>query len=166
MTTRLLVTADTHLEVGDLPDALVDAVEEADAVVHAGDLETYAVLRWFDDRAPLYAVHGNADSSEVRAALSRRTTFEADGVRVCVVHGHRTADVAYEAAETGAHLVVRGHTHTPSYAERTVPTLNPGSPTRPRGAPASYAWLICDGGGFDGRVVSVDGDTLVKFDGP
>ncbi|MCX2818819.1 YfcE family phosphodiesterase [Haladaptatus sp. F3-133] len=163
MTTRLLVTSDTHLETADLPDALVTAVDESDAVVHAGDFETREVLNRFDEGAPLHAVHGNADTPAVRDALPRRKKFEYDGVRVCTVHGHRTPDVAYEAAEMGAHLVVRGHSHTPSYNETGVPTLNPGSPTRPRDAPPSYGWLVCDDGDFGGRVVSLDDETLIEF---
>jgi len=75
----------------------------------------------------------------------------------------RTADTAYEAAETGADLVVRGHTHTPSYNDRTVPTLNPGSPTLPRSSPPSYAWLFCRDGEYAGRIVSLGGETLVDF---
>lgn len=160
---RLVATSDTHLSAPDVPDALADAVAEADAVVHAGDFESESVLRWFGSEAPLHAVHGNADDAAVRDGLPRRTVFEADGVRVCVVHGHRTADVAYEAAETGADIVVRGHTHTPSYDDRAVPTLNPGSPTRPRSSPPSYAELVCDDGGFGGRVVTVGGERLVGF---
>jgi putative phosphoesterase len=160
---RLLVTSDTHLTDADIPEFLLDAVEEADAIVHAGDFESVDVLDRFEERAPLHAVHGNADDAAVRERLPRRTVFEADGVRVCVVHGHRTADVAYEAAETGANVVVRGHTHTPSYDERAVPTLNPGSPTRPRGAPPSYAWLVCRNGEFGGKVVTKEGEKLVGF---
>ena len=160
---QILVTADTHLSTPEPPEAVADAVGSADAVVHAGDFETDAVLGWFDDRATVHAVHGNADDAAVRDALPRRTTFEAEGVRVCVVHGHRTADVAYEAAETGADLVVRGHTHTPSYNQRAVPTLNPGSPTRPRTAPPSYGSLVCRDGRFGGRVLTLDGETVIEF---
>ncbi len=163
---RLLVLSDTHASTPEeLPPAVVDSVKapQTDAVVHAGDFDSVDVLNRFGDRAVLHAVQGNSDGPGVRSALPTRETFEADGVRICVVHGHRTADVAYEAAETGADLVVRGHTHTPSYKERTVPTLNPGSPTRPRGAPPSYAWLVCRDGGYGGRIVSLDGETLVGF---
>ena len=160
---RLLVTSDTHLVGGDLPDFLSDAVEEADAVAHAGDFESVDALERFEETASLHAVHGNADDAAVRDRLPRRKTFEAGGVRVCVVHGHRTPDVAYEAAETGSRLVVRGHTHTPSYDERAVATLNPGSPTRPRGSPPSYAWLVCRDGGFGGRVETEGGEVLVEF---
>lgn len=162
---RLLVTSDTHARtVDDLPAPLVSAVDEADAVVHAGDVTSLEALEHLEDRTVLHAVHGNADSAEVREALPRRTVLEADGVRVCVVHGHDAFDVVYEAAETGAHLVVRGHTHTPLYNDRTVPVLNPGSPTRPRGSPSfHYAWLVCEDGRYGGRVVTLDGETLVEF---
>ncbi|MDZ7687845.1 MAG: metallophosphoesterase [Halobacteriales archaeon] len=162
---RLLVTSDTHADKpDDLPPSLVAAVEEADAVVHAGDFTSRSVLENFEDRATLHAVHGNADSTEVCDALPRRTVFEADGVRVCVLHGHDATDTAYEAAETGAHIVVRGHTHTPLYREYTVPVLNPGSPTRPRGSSSSYyAWLVCEEEQYSGRIVTLDGETLVEF---
>jgi len=160
---RVVATSDTHLEGAEPPGALADAVEEADTVVHAGDFESSDAYTWFDESATLHAVRGNADDEAVRDTLPLRTTFDADGVRVCVVHGHRTADVAYEAAETGADLVVRGHTHTPSFADRAVPTLNPGSPTRPRNAPPSYARLVCRDGSFGGRIVSLSGDKLASF---
>lgn len=162
---RLLVTADTHSDSFDeLPPSLSAAVEEADAVVHAGDFTSLAVLEGFEERTTTHAVYGNADAPDVRDALPRRAVFDADGVRVCVVHGHEAADVAYEAAETGTHLVVRGHTHTPLYRERAVPVLNPGSPTRPRGSSSSYyAWLVCENGRYGGRVVSTEGETLAEF---
>lgn len=162
---RLLVTADTHADsFDDIPVPVVAAAEEADAVVHAGDFTTRAVLEGFEEIAPVHAAYGNADAPDVCDALPRRAVFEAEGVRVCVVHGHEAADVAYEAAETGADIVVRGHTHTPLYKERAVPILNPGSPTRPRGSSTSYyAWLVCENGRYGGRVVSLGGETLVEF---
>ena len=161
---RLLVTSDTHTDAPeDLPAPLIDAVEEVDAVLHAGDFTSLSVLGWFEDNATLHAVHGNADDADVRDALQRRTAFESDGVRICVVHGHNTANVAYEGAETGADIVVRGHTHTPSYKERGLPTLNPGSPIRPRGSPPSYAWLICEDGRYGGRVITLEGEVLLEF---
>jgi predicted phosphodiesterase len=58
---------------------------------------------------------------------------------------------------------VRGHTHTPSYKERAVPVLNPGSLTRPRGSPPSYAWLTCEDGRYGGRIVTLDSEILVGF---
>lgn len=163
---RLLVTSDTHARtVEDLPSPLVSAADEADAVVHAGDVTSLEALQHFEDRTALHAVHGNADSAEVREALPRRTVVEADGVRVCVVHGHDPFDVTYEAAETGAHLVVHGHTHTPLYREHGVPSLNPGSPTRPRGsADFHYAWLVCEDGRYSGRVVTLEGETVFEFE--
>ena len=162
---RILVTSDTHARTPDeLPAPLVAAFKEADAVIHAGDFTSRAVLEHIEAKTDLHAVHGNADSTAVRDALPRRKVVNAEGVRICVVHGHDAFDVAYEAAETGAHLVVRGHTHTPHYDENAVPVLNPGSPTRPRGSPTShYAWLVCDDGRFGGHIISLDGETLVSF---
>jgi len=163
VTMRILVTSDTHAED---PDDLTLPIAEADAVVHAGDFSSSEVLMWFDEKArTLHAVHGNADDTGVRDALPRRTVFEAEGVRVTVVHGHRHSadEIGYVGAEEGAHIVVRGHTHTPSYKERGVPVLNPGSPTRPRGSPPSYAWLFLYSGRYGGSIVTSDGDVLEDF---
>lgn len=159
---RVLVTSDTHTED---PDGLALPIGEADAVVHAGDFVSRNAYDWFDEAVPLHAVHGNADDTNLHDTLPSRTTFEAEGVRIAVVHGHRhgSDEIGYLGAQEGTHLTVRGHTHTPSYKERGVPVLNPGSPTRPRGAPPSYAWLSVNNGRYGGVIVTTAGEVLEEF---
>ncbi|MFB6232641.1 MAG: metallophosphoesterase family protein, partial [Haloarculaceae archaeon] len=86
----LLALADTHGRDGPrLTDHLRERLAAAECVVHAGDFTTAATLDAFEaltDR--LVAVHGNSDTSAVRARLPAVATAEALGRRWLVVHGH------------------------------------------------------------------------------
>ena len=72
MATNLLLLADTHIptRAKRLPEAVLEAIDAADIVVHAGDwmdLETYELLQ---SRARvLHGVYGNNDGPELRAKL-------------------------------------------------------------------------------------------------
>jgi putative phosphoesterase len=136
---RLAVIADTHLPRGGraLPAACREELVRAQAIIHAGDLTSRAVLeelRGFGP--PVWAVHGNADDPWLRETLPKELVVELDQVRLGVVH------IPGPAAGRAARLVRRfpacdaviyGHTHLPVIersAERWL--LNPGSPTERR----------------------------------
>lgn len=151
---RVLVTSDTHLTLGArLPDALLRMADEADHVVHAGDLVASDVHATLAALAPVTAVHGNVDDAETRAALPERAEVTLEGVRVGIVHdpGARTGRHArLRGWFEGCDVVVYGHTHLPEL-ERTqdgaVLVVNPGSPTQRRCAPwHSAVWLELDAG--------------------
>ncbi len=66
---RLLVLSDTHLSAATLdrmPSAVWALAEEADAVLHAGDVVDVAVLDALRERAPVHAVLGNNDHGLAR----------------------------------------------------------------------------------------------------
>src|SRR5207244_1175087 len=61
---RIVVTGDTHLgprRRGPLPGALLAACQEADLILHTGDLTVPAVLDELGAYAPVAAVLGNVD---------------------------------------------------------------------------------------------------------
>jgi uncharacterized protein len=137
------VVSDTHLPRGArrLPEACLERLRTADAIIHAGDLVTAAVLR---DLAalgpPLHAVAGNVDEPGLQALLPEELVVELGGVRFAVVHdagpaAGREARLRSRFPTAGA--IVYGHTHLPQ-VERSqgVWILNPGSPTERRRAPA------------------------------
>jgi hypothetical protein len=141
---RLAVISDTHLPRGTrrLPDACVERLRAADAILHAGDLAAASVL---DDLAalgpPVIAVQGNVDEPEVRLRLPVRRVFDADGTRIGMVHDAGPASGRLErmrAAFPGCAAVVFGHSHIPLH-ERDPATgfqiFNPGSPTDRRRQP-------------------------------
>ena len=62
--TRVLVVSDTHLRRGQesrLAGLIAAELEEADLIVHAGDVVEDAVLEMLAQHAPVHAVRGNND---------------------------------------------------------------------------------------------------------
>jgi putative phosphoesterase len=140
---RLAIISDTHLPRGRrrLPDACVERLRAADAIVHAGDLSTVAVL---DELAalgpPVIGVHGNVDVAEVRERLPERRVFDADGTRIGLIHDAGPARgrlARMRAAFPDCAAVVFGHSHIPLHEDDDAgfQIFNPGSPTDRRRQP-------------------------------
>jgi uncharacterized protein len=128
-----------------LPAECLRRLEEAELILHAGDFVTAAVLEELRQLAPVEAVVGNMDHSELRELLPERRVVEVAGARIGMVHvpgpamgrGDRLA-----AAFPGPDAVVYGHTHLPEVSRVDgVWILNPGSPTERRGA-AAHSMLM------------------------
>ncbi|MFB6269274.1 MAG: metallophosphoesterase [Halobacterium sp.] len=164
----IAVLSDTHSEDGHaLEGRALDAVRDADVVVHAGDFTTEAALdAFYEVSEQLYAVHGNADSRAVQERLPAARTLEAGGVRIAVTHRERggTTGLAFFGRERGADLVVSGHTHQPSVTQTgDVTLLKPGSHADPRGNPAAHAELEPVPDGVRGEIRARDGRVLEAF---
>ena len=92
VTTRLLITSDTHLPVRRptrrvLPDPVWEAFDAADVVVHAGDWMDPELLDAFEERsARLVACWGNNDGDALRARLPETAVAEIDGLSLAVTH--------------------------------------------------------------------------------
>ncbi|MCK8677736.1 MULTISPECIES: metallophosphoesterase [Streptomyces] len=140
---RLLLTSDTHLprRARELPAPLLAAVEEADAVVHAGDWTDTATLDLLTARSRrLIAVYGNNDGPELRARLPEVARAELEGLRVGVVHetgGAQGRERRCEDRFPDLDLLIFGHSHIPwdTTAPGGLRLLNPGSPTDRRRQP-------------------------------
>ncbi|MGH9100817.1 MAG: metallophosphoesterase family protein, partial [Acidimicrobiales bacterium] len=138
---EVVVVADTHLRSGlaRLPPRLIEAIAHSDAVVHAGDVVSLAVLTELGQLAPLLAVLGNNDH-ELVGLLPEELGLELGGVRVAVLHDSgpargRPGRMAQRFPE--AHLVIFGHSHVPvdEAGARSQWLFNPGSPTQRRAQP-------------------------------
>ncbi|NXY93275.1 metallophosphoesterase [Streptomyces sp. BR123] len=140
---RLLLTSDTHVpaRAKSLPQALLAAVDEADAVVHAGDWTDEATLDLLESRARrLIAVYGNNDGPPLRRRLPEVARARLAGLRFGVVHETgAAAGRERRCAERFPDLdvLVFGHSHIPwnSTAPGGLRLLNPGSPTDRRRQP-------------------------------
>jgi putative phosphoesterase len=140
----IAVISDTHLPRGTrtLPEECVRRIATADLLLHAGDFSTLPVLRALETIGPpLAGVHGNVDSSELRALLPAERVVEADGAHIAMLHdaGQRRGRLARMRARFGdrAQALVFGHSHLPLH-ERSgdgFKIFNPGSPTERRRAP-------------------------------
>jgi uncharacterized protein len=138
----IAIIADTHLPRGKrrLPDSCVERLNEADLIVHAGDISTLAVLEELRSYGELIAVYGNVDDKAVRAALPETATFDAAGARIAVVHdaGARTGRLnRLRRRFPDADAVIFGHSHMPLHERGPdgFQIFNPGSPTDRRRAP-------------------------------
>ncbi|HIS21127.1 MAG TPA: metallophosphoesterase family protein [Candidatus Spyradocola merdavium] len=117
---KLVILSDTH---GLLRPAVQARLEGADAILHAGDVNTPAVVEALRGFAPLYIVRGNNDK-DWAASLPLDLRFSLGGLAFHMVHDKRDlpADLA------GVDVVVYGHSHR--YAQEVrggVLYLNPGS---------------------------------------
>ena len=138
----LAIISDTHLPRGtrQIPDACLERLRAADAILHAGDLADLSVLAELKALGPpVHAVRGNVDSAELQARLPLTRIVEADGARIAMVHDAGPAAGRLERLRRrfpDAHAVVFGHSHLPLHEERDgFAIFNPGSPTERRRAP-------------------------------
>lgn len=136
--TRVAVISDTHLPRGArrLPEACLERLLAADAILHAGDIASVAALE--ELRAvgpPVHAVFGNVDELALQHSLPEELVVELDGARIGVVHIAGREEVALRRFP-GCAAIVSGHTHRPVVERRgEVWLLNPGSPTERRRSP-------------------------------
>ena len=136
---KVVAISDTHVRRGGrkvMPQAAVDQLRQADAILHAGDV----LEQWFlDDLAELAPVHAVLGNNDIDIDLPERRELVLAGVRIGMVHdsGARTGREARLARWfPDCALVVFGHSHAPldgrGHGQRL---LNPGSPTEKRTQP-------------------------------
>jgi uncharacterized protein len=139
---QLAIISDTHMPKGPrrLPDACVERLRAADAILHAGDLIAEEVLVMLEGLGPpVHAVQGNVDEPELRVRLPRVRVVEAEGATIVITHdagpaAGRLARLRRRFADADA--VVFGHSHIPLHeAADGFQIFNPGSPTERRRAP-------------------------------
>lgn len=158
---RVVVLSDTHVRRGGsrrLPDAVYSLLDEADAVLHAGDIVCRDLLDELSGFAPVHAVLGNNDLDPGLSHLPGRRVVEVDGVRIGMIHdsGPRDGRAArMRRLFPDSDVVVFGHSHIPWNEPGLDGQLlfNPGSPTDKRMQPVHTAGILTVGGG---RVVQAE----------
>lgn len=180
---KIGVISDTHGRVSRWTLAYERYLQDADFILHAGDLlyhgprtpvpEDYdpaaLAARINACRAPLVAARGNCDS-EVDASVLEApveapyATVVAGGMRIVVTHGHLCETAAQKlklAKHWKADLFVSGHTHVAGvYRQDGVIFLNPGSPsmTKREDGRATIALV----GGEAIEIVDIDTGDIVE----
>ena len=144
---RLAIIADTHMPKGmrRLPDACIERLRHADAILHAGDFFELSTLRILEALGPpVHGVVGNMDSPELRLKLPRVTTVG----RIAMIHDAGPAPgrlIRMRRTFPDADAVVFGHSHMPLHEERDgFQIFNPGSPTERRRAPKHTMGIVSD----------------------
>jgi putative phosphoesterase len=152
---RLLLISDTHVptRARTLPEQVLDEVDAADVVFHAGDWIDVAALDLLEERAKrLVAVYGNNDGPALQERLPLVARVEVESCRFAVVHETGPAqgrEQRCEAQFPDTDVLVFGHSHIPwdTNAPGGLRLLNPGSPTDRRRQPyATYMTaLVAEG---------------------
>ena len=124
---RFDIVSDTH---GHLSEELLEALEGADCIVHAGDICSETDYWRLEQIAPVRMCLGNNDwGNSYGPFVKRLTKFFSAGLRWQICHYEERLDLVT------CDIAICGHTHRPKI-ERDARTrtliVNPGSPTFPR----------------------------------
>lgn len=121
--TRIGLISDTH---GLLRPEALTALKGSQLIIHAGDVGKPEILDELEALASVVAVRGNVDTQPWASKLPPTAVAEAEGATIYVLHSLAELDLNPVAA--GFRIVVSGHSHKPSKAERDgVLYINPGS---------------------------------------
>ncbi|MGH7868265.1 MAG: metallophosphoesterase family protein, partial [Candidatus Dormibacteraceae bacterium] len=146
---KLVVLSDTHAPQRwkSCPPRVAEHLRSADLILHAGDVCVAGVLDELSDYAPVYAVCGNNDGSDVIAWGAPETVeLNLNGLHVAMIH-----DTGQAAGRTDrmhrrfpkAELIIFGHSHIPvDQRSEGVRLFNPGSPTDRRRQPHGTLGLL------------------------
>ncbi len=157
---RLGIISDTH---GMLRREVFDVFREVDHILHGGDVGKWDVMVELQAIAPVAAVYGNSDDSEIRAKLPQVAEIELDGFLIVVTHGDQFGSpnpAKLHQAFPAAEIIIYGHSHRPllELVDKTVTVMNPGGAGAPRfGIPPSVGILELEAGiPPRGRIVTLN----------
>ena len=117
--------SDTH---GLLRAEALAALSDAELILHAGDVGSFAVLRELQGIAPVHAVVGNTDDSIL--GLPPKVHLTLDGLTIHMSHGHEAGSPTPDnlVQRYTADVIIYGHTHKPLITSRGKTLIvNPGA---------------------------------------
>ncbi|MGC6479841.1 MAG: metallophosphoesterase family protein [Flavobacteriaceae bacterium] len=111
--TRIVLLSDTH---GYLDDALLEKMNWADEVWHAGDIGDLSLIDRIEKIKPVRAVYGNIDNAELRLHHPLNQVFNCQKIKVVMTHiagypGRYSARVKELLDEHRPQLFICGHSH-------------------------------------------------------
>ena len=150
------ILSDTH---GLLRQEVIDGFKGVDHIIHAGDIDSKAIIDRLEEIAPVTAVRGNADKDWAEY-LPETATLEILGNKIYVIHnkGKVHDDL------TGISIIIYGHSHKYSLVEKDGQIwFNPGCcGKRKTDQEVSFALFEISGPGefeFRKRVINSAGRT-------
>ena len=157
---KIVVMSDTHLAepAEEFKTLCSRFCDDADMVIHLGDWEKAAVLRYME-RYPLEAVSGNMDDYAIKQSLPPRKVVEAGGFRLALTHGWGPPEgIRRRIGEQfdGVDAILFGHTHQPLIArENGVLWFNPGSVFLGRGSGRKSIGLLKIGDRIEAEIIEL-----------
>lgn len=150
---KIIVVSDTHMpkKAKKLPKKLIEALEYADLIIHAGDWQTIEVYEELSNYARVEGVAGNVDGPDIEQHFQDKLILSLAGFNIGIVHGHGqkgTTEKRALSAFDGEELdcLIYGHSHIPVLKKQDgMLIFNPGSPTDKRRQPYfSYGILVLE----------------------
>jgi uncharacterized protein len=134
---KIAVLSDTHVPFAakELPKDVYKNLEQADAIIHAGDFQVAAVIDRLESIAPFYGVCGNIDGGDIRQRLPVRRIIEVGGFAIGVMHGWGSPAgledrILSSFKDVRIDVLVYGHSHQAQNEHKGgILVFNPGSPT-------------------------------------
>lgn len=155
------VLSDTHVPVPhrSLPGRVFELFQGVDLILHAGDIVERSVLDELAAIAPVEAVAGNMDDSELHHRLPLKKILTLDKFRIGLIHGKYRIDVQQAMIRRefdDVDLIVYGHSHTPFWGlvDGTL-FLNPGSPTDKQHAPYNSVAILHIGEDLQAEIIRI-----------
>lgn len=132
------VISDTHVPVRakSIPNEVFKVFENANFIIHAGDLVRLFVVDELEQLAPVLVVYGNMDGPEIRGKMQKIASLKVFDWKIGVTHNPGALfgmkKMRQIAKENDFNVLVYGHTHKSSIKwEGDTLFINPGSPTNP-----------------------------------
>jgi len=158
---KIGVLSDTHIPTiaRSLPPAVFEIFKGVGLILHAGDIVELSVLDELRTIAPVEAVAGNMDDSEIHLNLPVKKVIPIGRYSVGLIHGKYRIDIQKEMIRKefdNIDLIVYGHSHTPFWGRvGGVHFLNPGSPTDKRHAPYNSVAVLDVGDELKAEIVRI-----------
>ena len=160
---KIGVISDTHIKSPDklLPNAVFQAFEGVDLILHAGDIRIEEVLLQLEAIAPVQAVSGNNDGYEIYRKHGTRKIITIGGKKIGMTHGvsrGKTDMNAYgEFIDDHVDCIVYGHSHIPhNEIINDILFFNPGSATQRRFQPRHSVGILHIDQGIVGEIIYID----------
>lgn len=117
---RIAILSDTH---GLLRDEVKEELKHSDIILHAGDINTQAIVDELKSYGTLYVVRGNNDK-EWANNMPEQLNVTIEGLRFFIIHNKK--EIPKDLKEVD--VIVYGHSHKYDVNEESgVLMLNPGS---------------------------------------
>jgi putative phosphoesterase len=149
---RIGLISDTH---GLLRKSAFEALQNADIIIHAGDIDTPEVLQTLKTIAPVYPVRGNMDRNSRQSRLEEYNIVKIGEISIYVLHDLLKLDL--DPAAAGFKVVVSGHSHRPEikYLDDVL-YINPGSAGPRRSTlPITIGMLEIDGNNITPEIIEL-----------
>lgn len=129
---KIVLLSDTHSYID---ETILNICASADEIWHAGDIGSGAVADALQEVAPLQAVYGNIDATDLRSRFPKDLHLERGGLRLWMTHiggypPRYTPAIVRGLEQHRPDLFICGHSHILKVIRdprREVLHLNPGA---------------------------------------